>query len=721
MAFFLLLLAGIWSPYTSSVYGVSDGIQTNDEYELSQSSDILTVPTFPDAFDYEINIVFLGINESRINSADLLDDLPAWYAPLDGMVPEIIFDINFTISYNLIFSDQTDIADYNDFLTLNSEENLAPMFIQPEHSVADYIHVSTVEDYLIQNFMDDATPTLVIIDRYTYDPSNHEPYYYNATYNELDAEIEGWTTNPIPWASTYHFAGGGEDARLLWLDLSAGPTEYQFWDDGTTVAAEEVTRIWDYSEPSVSQLTQDLVKYIALSVECRYLASNFFLAGYAYEEVKFEVLLVDLAESDFAFEERLKLDYMVSEYSRVIPFIDWTYSVSEWNWQEDALFQAILESSRYGSTQTYNPERLMNYWDSIYTNFFNQTTKQRFVIPIFLVMTPSGWSFDPDYGGFARNVDGVFAYIYGKQNENMVDPSARDPLVSPLNGIVIESGEFFNVSGESGDYIQEFNLTIDYQNDTVSLYLLDDYNYNQYKDGLAFTDLFGKVLENVTSISEIRSAVVDLEVYGAYHFIIENNGTESVSINCTVTIASDFSVGYTWKIMHETGHAMGLNHPHYGFSWGNYDHPDAEYNDYVNFLWDMTYSQMNYANQAPTISKMDIDILQRECIPRYWQDAIQNLTVLLENVTTLSAEARTHLENSIALFDDSVSFYADTSTSENYNKSLEAVFQMWDSIHLAGITPTTAELPLLLIIGTTGIIAVCAIAVGFGVMRRRKK
>ncbi|MFW9831518.1 MAG: M66 family metalloprotease [Candidatus Thorarchaeota archaeon] len=664
-------------------------------YNISSSND-LKVPIVPDLLNYGINLVFLGINDSRVDQESLLVRLPRWYAPADGMYWRLEFDMNFTLTYNLVFADKSQVDDYRTFLHQNSVEDRSPLFIQPEYPMAKYIHSSIAESYLTENVIDKSSATLVIIDTYSFDPAGHVPYYYNATYNELDAELEGWVINPIPWASTYQIAGGGENSRLLWLDLSAGPTTYHSTSDSSTGGVEEILPIWTYEELTnpVEQLTEDLVKYITQAIECRFLPSTHFRATIGMPliyspttEIAMEVLLVDLANTNYKFEERLKLDYIVSEYERVNPYVKCTYTVSEWDWESDPSFLSVLEASKDDQAMTYDPRILLEFFDQEYIKLFHPSSYTRLVLPIFLLTIPVGWNFDPDWGGMANNIAGEFSYIYGKQSLDLVDPSYIDQEIIPLEGLQIESGDFFHVSGYLGRSINSVDFSMDVLSSTVSIYFLDEYGYNQYEQALPFVDLLNRSFENVSVGSGTVLSNFECPIYGRYHMVIENNENETATVNITLNIETDQCYGYTWKIMHEIGHALGLNHPHIAYSWGNYNHPNASPGIYVNWLWDMSYSHMNYANQAPTISLMDIDTLQRESITRYWEDAVStwNDTVGISTIKYggVPSIIKAHLLNASKCLDQSVEYYSNTSRLDNYYNSLLRIFDMWNNLRLA--------------------------------------
>ncbi|MFX1582756.1 MAG: hypothetical protein ACFFCJ_11145, partial [Promethearchaeota archaeon] len=108
---------------------------------------------------------------------------------------------------------------------------------------------------------------------------------------------------------------------------------------------------------------------------------------------------------------------------------------------------------------------------------------------------------------------------------------------------------------------------------------------------------------------------------------------------------------------------------------------------YLNWLWDMSYSQMNYANQAPTISLMDIDTLQRESITGYWEDAVGtwNNTVGISTIKYggVPSIIKAHLLNASKCLDQSVDYYSNTSRLDNYYNSLQKVFDVWKELRLA--------------------------------------
>ncbi|MFW9794923.1 MAG: hypothetical protein ACFFEE_11500, partial [Candidatus Thorarchaeota archaeon] len=321
--------------------------------EASKQS--FTVPILPNHMEYDIDILFLGIDETRILENDLVNSLPQWYAPINtmqyGYYEKLQYDLNFSLSYDITYLNLSDVQAYRSYLYENSKQDCSPWFIQMDCDKAHYVPSSLIESYITQNIILDSNPTLIIIDTYSFDPSGHHPYYYNASENELDAELNGYTSISMPWQSTYQIAGGGEQSRVLWLDLSAGPTYYTGPPLGTEPTANSVTEetvppIWTYEDVTNAKeaLTQDLVKYIAKAVECKFLPSYYYVPLYGsgnhyistFREVKFEILAVDLDPTNYDFYVDLDCEYIISEFQRLHPLIDWKYSLTEWDWESDS-------------------------------------------------------------------------------------------------------------------------------------------------------------------------------------------------------------------------------------------------------------------------------------------------------------------------------------------------------------------------------------------------
>lgn len=683
---------------TMSSEGEKSSYQISSKIDYTDSNYSATIPSIPNSVNYDVDIVFLGINESQIINS-FVDRLPQWYAPVDTMEYLLSnykkeYDLNFTLSYHLHFLNPEKAKDYRTYLCANSAEDRSPWFIQPEQPTARYIHSDLAENYLSQNVVVSSNPTLIIIDTYSFDPVGHTPYYYNASYNELDEQFAGSASNPIPWASTYQIAGGGADSRLLWLDLSAGSTVYHSYGASTVgeVNDSSIPPIWSYDNNASSKFTDDLTKYVATALETRLLPSYGYLPWHiaVYEEMKFEMLLVDLDPSNFDFLSKINGDYIVAEYQRVNPFINWTYSLSEWEWASDPGFVYNLETYTDHTSKIYSLPEILAYLDSNYRNIFNSSSSDTQIIPIFLFALPSGYGVNPDWGGFCRTVSGEFAYIYSKITLDDADLAHVETGTNNLDDIPFNQltpGSDFVISEYGGRHNEIIDLSVTINTGSMNLYLVDDYNYYRFNQSLPFTDLLNNSLSNLSNITSTQKTSFSSHIFSLYHLILEDSGNTALNFDLNITISTNLSRGYTWKTMHEIGHALGLNHPHNGFSWGNYDHSKSRSGMYLDWLWDMSYSQTNYAYNAPTISIMDIDTLMRGAIPYYWKNATHSIAGLYEaasnKLETLPEKFTTHLARAIDYLNQSIDRYSLKDELNHYLNSLELIFEMNDELVLA--------------------------------------
>lgn len=707
-------------------------------YKLESNK--FTIPDIPQLFEYDINLIFLGINNTILNESSLVNNLPQWYAPIDEMQywfdNKIVFDINFSLRYHPYYLDQEVVQNYRDFLYNNSKEDLAPCFIQPEYTKAHYIHSSLVEEYLTQNIIIDQVPTLIIIDTYSFDPSNHTPYYYNSTYNELDAEFRGYLSNPVPWGSTYQIAGGAKNSRLLWLDLSAGPTFYAGYSFESTegeVSNVTIPPIWTYEGliDAKSKLTQDLVIYVTKAIETRILPSYTYIPPSPTKEVKFEMIMIDFDPSDYDYFSSINGSYIISEYQRINPLINWTYSISNWDWESDDDFIQIINTIFDNSTNVFYIQEFLSYFDDKFKDLFNASTLEKLIIPIILFTYPSHYRFEPDWGGFTKTIydedEGMwkFGYTFCRLDSQSADPDFIESDSVSLNNFEISNGSIFINSASLGTFNERFELSVDVNTGFVNMYFLDDYNYNRFNHSLPFIDLFNNSMEKLSNISGIKELRVPIKIKGLYHLILENIGNSSSFLNISLSLNKDWMAGFTWKTMHEIGHAIGLQHPHQGFSWKQFNPQSTLSGMYYYWLWDFSYSQVNYAHNAPTISLMDIDTARRGMIPRYWKKAVNKMEIVLDRLNNPELDSldniSVHLMNVLALINQSIANYSDINDPSNYYNSLEAVFLALEELEfmLSKFKITTANNFILPV--SIGVGAILILSTSYIILRMFKK
>jgi hypothetical protein len=427
------------------------------------------------------------------------------------------------------------------------------------------------------------------------------------------------------------------------------------------------------------------VKYISKAVETRILPSYTYIPPAPTKEVKIEMIIIDFDPSDYDYSSALNGSYIVSEYQRINPLINWTYSVSEWDWESDDEFIENLNLVFDNSTNTFYIQEFQSYLDNKYKDLFNDSTVEREVIPVILFTYPSYYRFEPDWGGFTKTVydedEGIwkFGYTFCKLDSHSADPDFVESDSVTINNFEISKGSSFINAINLGIYNEILELSVEIDRGLINIYFLDEYNYNHFNQSLPFIDLFNNSMENLSNVSGLKKVRFPINIYGLYHLIVENIGNSSSNFNITISLSRDWMGGFTWKSMHEVGHAIGLQHPHQGFSWHLYNQYSMLSGMYYYWLWDFSYTQVCYANNAPTVSIMDIDTVRRGMIPSYWKKAIekmQGIIDLLSNTNINSPEnISVHLIKAANLFNQSVAHYSDIINPNHYYSSLQAIFK----------------------------------------------
>ncbi|MFW9890485.1 MAG: hypothetical protein ACFFER_20105, partial [Candidatus Thorarchaeota archaeon] len=488
-------------------------------------------------------------------------------------------------------------------------------------------------------------------------------------------------------------------------------------------------------------LTQDLVKYIAKAVECRFLPSYYYLPLYGtsyqtiskFKEVKFEILTIDLDPTDYDFCTSLDCEYIISEFKRVNPFIDWTYSLTEYDWQADSGLASVLQDSTNSEAHTYDRERIIQYLRNRYTSMFNATIPEQLVIREFLYALPAGWDFAPSSSGEITNSAGEHAFLIVRQEAATLDPESAFKHMNWVitdyeipQGNYIDLLEYLGLEGNVEASHINVELSVVVNQGSLNVFFFDEYNYQRYTQSLSYTDTLSNTLENLSTISGNVSFSVPIRISGQYHLVLEDNGTIAPNFDATIAAYVDRTLGFTHVTMHEAGHALGLRHPHDAFSWGNYDHPSSRmewvWNEH--WLWAFTYGLMSYAQDGcHHLSVMDIDTLQRGFIPRYWKEAVSTMNFVVAStgnrqedypeIYSLLMEAAEDLQHSIT-------HYANVSNPSNYYNSLQSIFGMLSELEIAVQMAQPIGLQSIGLIYSGILVVIVTIAIGFLLLRKRR-
>lgn len=190
-------------------------------------------------------------------------------------------------------------------------------------------------------------------------------------------------------------------------------------------------------------------------------------------------------------------------------------------------------------------------------------------------------------------------------------------------------------------------------------------------------------------------APYSVSVRDDYYFVVESSG--GAQFDLSVNRTHNRAMGFTFVSMHEIGHGLGLSHPHDGYTWG--EGAFLSKKGYFRYwLWDMTNTQMTYADQPHEISKMDVDSMQRASITGYSEyideTVYEILTTLADNHTFIPYPIQSRLQKTNEYLDDARVSFTAYDDSDNYNKSLTHMMNAVDQIRQAKDLVSTSFLTL---------------------------
>lgn len=363
--------------------------------------------------EYDLKIVLFGFTETQIDTTTLEQYLINWHVPLPfwrfygtGVQLHELTKYNYSINYEYEFINDQRYIDYVEFLKNTGEINPGPTFTTTNVTNASvdttYIPTETIEEYLISNGISESlVPTLVIMDLYSMNPDQFFPHFYSLS-------TKDWDT-----IGQYKIADGGRISNTLWLDLSAGPTEYLTGTEGE-ITNETVPPIWNYA-PQSEKLHRDLGKYIQTAIELKFLQSTPFTPVATFDEIHLDFKVYSITEdkTDLAFQTDEYFEGIVDELRKYNPHASWTYNYGEFEFSEEQQteFDEEFEATFDSATGQYDYTKLQPFLVKNYKEHFNidDTNTKKKVIPIYSFHTGN---INIGANGIANNDKfGEFTYI----------------------------------------------------------------------------------------------------------------------------------------------------------------------------------------------------------------------------------------------------------------------------------------------------------------------
>jgi len=575
------------------IFSGNDLLNLGDDY-ISPSDLVLPSPGAPllENVNVTVNIVFVGVPASLVNVTTIQSNVLRWYAPIDRMKNLVknylIPYVNYTYEYNIEFASSSLANAYAQFLIDNHHNSTAPYWLQesPYNSAnASYINATAAEEWFATNFpsyLDNYT--IFIVDTNHTSPSFPYRYFYNGSVADPDSRLD-----PRRSASKYMITYGGHH-RFLFLDLNAGPTEYEDVDSTT------IPPIWIYSLGDAASFSTDVANYVNKAIEERFTPSWIYAPRY-FEEYHIEVTIFN-NDTSFNYLNYINLSKIIEEHQILQPLSSWSGEIKQVNLTSDSTLCGIVQGAYNPSTGIVNFEPIYSYLLGNLSRYITPYDNAR-IVPVFVFAFPQDISFeilgaalDDTQGDPALILIGTNQYLLGQKfyNETFWDTS--------LNVYAGSYAYAWCIIGDIGGKDQ-LNGTIAMSSGKTDFYLMDEVNFNQWKNGQPYkahlkeVGISGEYVFSFTPPS-----------YTKYYLVFDNPYSPTIARGRFKAFYYYLGgYGLTQTAIHEIGHFVCLSHPHDNFDW--------DIGEYSYWLWDFSATPMTYAAQNFRFDQFDSDAVHR--------------------------------------------------------------------------------------------------------------
>jgi hypothetical protein len=388
--------------------------------------DLLDPPLLKINSTIPINVVYIGFNETMIDTTQIDSGLTHWYAPTYIRNDSFYYyGTNYTLDINYHFSNTTTLEqDYVTYLgTIGSISSPIPDLIDydPTATQALFYPADQAIDWLNNNINNyfpgtNQSYTIYLIDTFTW-RYILDYYYYTLDYTDPDTGISG----RYPYTILY---GGDYPNRGILLDLSAGPVNYketQTSEDDEGVSATTIPPIWTYDLPTEKSILNDnITEYIQETIDM------VFTPSYIYdpkipEEINIVIYLFD--DASVSMVDQVDIDVIFDTYSFLFPTVDIT--VNYW-WDSldnnSALRSVMQDAIDPVNTTVMHAEPVVSYLLDHLGDFQMDASS----IPVFI------WSWNDDLWLGGQNVLGFAAS--DKNGDPAMAVMGYEPFENPFEG-----------------------------------------------------------------------------------------------------------------------------------------------------------------------------------------------------------------------------------------------------------------------------------------------
>ena len=294
--------------------------------------DLIEPPLFVINSTIPINIVFIGFDESNIDTVQIDQGLTHWYAPLITQGSSYPYlGANYTLDVNYHYSNATTLEDdYITYLASIVSYNSTPIDAltnyNPSASTAALfpaVDAMTWLDNNINSYFPGANNsyTMYLIDTNTW---GYIIDYYYYTLDYLDPDTGQPTLNP--YTILY---GGDWPNRGLLMDLSAGPMEYEeslITEANEGVSATTIEPIWTYSFPTDKvRFNDNVTEYIQETIDL------VFTPSYIYDPIireNFEIQIYMFDDATTSQVNQIDAQVILDEYTWLFPTLNVTVTLT---------------------------------------------------------------------------------------------------------------------------------------------------------------------------------------------------------------------------------------------------------------------------------------------------------------------------------------------------------------------------------------------------------
>ncbi|MFV2016784.1 MAG: hypothetical protein ACC656_15235, partial [Candidatus Heimdallarchaeota archaeon] len=337
------------------------------------------------------------------------------------------------------------------------------------------------------------------------------------------------------------------------------------------------TYFYDLTNSSqVETINSVVAKDIQTALELRFLPSNLYSPIVAYNEIQLEMVLIDFQKADqfnsqfsypipnvnHDFFTSINPDHIVNQLSSLNPYINWTYSLTEYDWRNDEQMRTVILNNIYPSSATQgtiDANGIMNFLDIYYQKVFSESTKEKIIIPMFLFGMPGQYL--TDFGGIANGNDvGQFNYIITARNvysaQGLEYKYQLQVSSGTLDSISNPSDFFGYYSSLYQNELTETSLSITGSTSAnVTLEILDYFNVNLWYQGLPYKQLYSITnLKGGDNLPAFNISATD--AYDAFFWVLSNDQVDSADYSITVNRYRTISSGMTNTALHEVSHAV---------------------------------------------------------------------------------------------------------------------------------------------------------------------